>query len=130
MTRPRTRKTGTGLTLLNSPQSTVENNTLYGGNGYYCWGPWGSIQRNNIVWARGSSHYAIYHERTDGTPISDYNNFYASDGAQVGYWAGARSRAVRPPGSWAWRCTSSSPFRWPRSTTLPAARFLSLLSTP
>ena len=78
----------------------VENNTLYGGNGYYCWGPWGSIARNNIIWARGAGHYAIYHERTDGTPISDYNNLYASDGAQVGYWAGARTNLA------AWKTTT------------------------
>ena len=71
--------------------NVVENNTLYGGNGYYCWGPWGSIARNNIIWARGAGHYAIYHDRTDGTPISDYNNLYASDGATLGYWTGVRT---------------------------------------
>ena len=71
--------------------NVVENNTLYGGNGYYCWGPWGSIAHNNIIWARGAGHYAIYHDRTDGTPVSDYNNLHASDGATLGYWAGART---------------------------------------
>ncbi|MEI8290337.1 MAG: right-handed parallel beta-helix repeat-containing protein, partial [Verrucomicrobiota bacterium] len=71
--------------------NVVENNTLYGGNGYYCWGPWGSVARNNIIWARGAGHYAIYQDRTDGTPVSDYNNLYASDGATLGYWAGART---------------------------------------
>jgi parallel beta-helix repeat protein len=68
--------------------NTVENNTLYGGYGLYCWGPWGSINRNNIIWTKGAGRYAIYHERTDGTPVSDYNNICAGDGATLGYWGG------------------------------------------
>ena len=76
---------------IGSNGNLVENNTLYGGYGLYCWGPWGSVARNNIIWAKGAGRYAIYHERTDGTPFSDYNNLYATDGASLGYWGGARA---------------------------------------
>ena len=100
--------TGTGTTIVNNLvydndrsnkghwnigiadyDNLVENNTLYGGNGLYWDGPWGDVTRNNIIWAKGAGHYAIYYERTDGTPFSDFNNFYASDGATLGYWGGA-----------------------------------------
>ena len=72
-------------------RNLIENNTLYGGNGLYWSAPWGDVTRNNIIWTRGAGRYAIYYGRTDGTPISDFNNFYASDGATLGYWGGDRT---------------------------------------
>jgi parallel beta-helix repeat protein len=66
----------------------IQNNTIYGGNGLYWNGPWGDVTRHNIIWARGSGHYAIYYANSSVTPVSDYNNFYATEGATLGYWAG------------------------------------------
>ena len=57
--------------------------------------------RNNVIWAKGAGKYAIYFSRTDGTPFSSFNNLYVTDGAQVGYWGGARADLA------AWRSASS-----------------------
>jgi parallel beta-helix repeat protein len=72
----------------------IQNNTLYGGNGLLWEGPWGDVARNNIIWAKGSGHYAVYYNNSSATPVSDFNNLYATDGANVGYWAGTTRAAL------------------------------------
>jgi parallel beta-helix repeat protein len=75
--------------FVNRNGDIIQNNTLYGGNGLYWSGPWGDVTRNNIIWARGSGHYAIYYNNSSATPAgSDFNNIYATDGATLGYWGG------------------------------------------
>lgn len=69
----------------------IQNNTLYGGHGLYLEGPWGDVIRNNIIWAKGSGRYAVYFNNNSAKPISDFNNFFTSDGALLGYWGGARA---------------------------------------
>ncbi|MBN1675367.1 MAG: right-handed parallel beta-helix repeat-containing protein [Kiritimatiellae bacterium] len=69
----------------------LENNTVYGGNGVYLHDPWAITNRNNIVWATGVGRAAV----KVGTPpgatdvlVSDHNDLYATDGADVGWWLG------------------------------------------
>ncbi len=72
--------------------TVIQNNTLYGANGLYSYYPWGNVHRNNIIWAKGSGRYAIYHNRTDSSSqLSDFNDLHISDGATLGYWSGARA---------------------------------------
>lgn len=91
---------GYGNIYSNRGSDIIQNNTLYGTHGIVWEGPWSSTMRNNVIWARGAGKYAIYFSRTDGTPFSSFNNLYVTDGAQVGYWGGARADLA------AWRSAS------------------------
>ncbi|MBN1672445.1 MAG: right-handed parallel beta-helix repeat-containing protein, partial [Kiritimatiellae bacterium] len=80
---------GYNLRVAASP-AQVENNTLYGGCGLWLCSPSSVTNRNNVIWATGAGNAAL---RLDSLPaglLSDYNDLYATDGASVGYYMGAR----------------------------------------
>jgi len=73
--------------------ATIENNTLYGGDGVYVYDPVNVTLRNNIIWTKGVDKTAVHIERQPGSSdvlISDFNDLYATDGANVGYWMGTQ----------------------------------------
>ncbi len=71
--------------------AVVENNTLYGANGLRFYSTIrGVTNKNNTVWASGSGAVALRAPTVSGTFVSDYNNLYATDTANVGYWSGNR----------------------------------------
>lgn len=71
----------------------VLNNTMYGGNGLFVGHPVNVTVQNNLAGAAGGGMTAIV---VAGTPVGgdvfncDYNNWYASGGAAVGFWQGTR----------------------------------------
>jgi len=72
----------------------VEHNTMVGGSGLYIHGPFQVTNRNNIIHAAGMGQVVIRVENLPAGPanfVSDYNDYYATDGASVGYWLGTRS---------------------------------------
>ena len=70
-------------------EAVFENNTLYGGAGVYYRKPGAGSNRHNILWATGAGNTGIWVQNLPADPaqfVSDYNNFFASDGADAGRW--------------------------------------------
>jgi len=84
---------GMGYYNINAQDSRVliENNTLYGGDGLYLGNLVATTNRNNIIWTQGSGSVAITAGNPAGSPnsfLSDYNDFFVTNGAIVGSWGG------------------------------------------
>jgi parallel beta-helix repeat protein len=75
--------------------TVLENNTLYGGNGlslgFCCFGGKWFTNQNNIIRVMGSGKAALEVRNwpVEGF-VSDYNNYYVTDGAVVANWQGSR----------------------------------------
>ncbi len=78
----------------------IENNTFCGGKGIYIPDPSAVTNRNNIIWSSGAGNYAVQVGQAPvgfGVFASDYNDIYATAGANVGSWVGAPCADI---GSW------------------------------
>ena len=73
----------------NNNRIIFRNNTIHGGNGVYFHDPDRVTNRYNIIWAEGSGKIGLEVPNIPPGPTdleSDYNNFYATDSANVGKW--------------------------------------------
>jgi len=84
--------TDSGSTGISARESaTIENTTVFGNGKYGIVVDSSDQLKNNIVWADGVGDYAVYVSGFSSPPSSDYNLLYATDGASVGYYSGART---------------------------------------
>ena len=85
--------TGTGLTLLNSPQSTVENNTFYRNTtvNLRLTGTHNNVRvANNILSSSGSAQTCIQFDTIGTSWLADYNDYFVTNSAVMWNWKGPR----------------------------------------
>lgn len=85
--------TGTGLTLLNSPQSTVENNTFYRNTtaNLRLSGTHNNVRvANNILSSSGAAQTCIQFDTIGTSWLADYNDYFVTNGAVMWNWKGLR----------------------------------------
>ncbi len=81
---------GHGIDLYDGDNSSIVNNTILGNNNaqVYISATINLVFKNNIIQADGQLNYAVY--RVSGTfEYSDYNLFYTTGGAYLGYYNGS-----------------------------------------
>ncbi|HUJ10666.1 MAG TPA: right-handed parallel beta-helix repeat-containing protein [Verrucomicrobiae bacterium] len=88
-------ESGAGIYIYWTTYATVENCTVIGNGVYGVWmypyyGALNNVIRNCTIIADGTGDYAVY-VNGSGQPDSDYNLLIATNGAAVGYSAGARA---------------------------------------
>ena len=85
--------TGTGLTLLSSPQSTVENNTFYRNAtvNLRLAGTHNNVRvANNILSSAGAAQTCIQFDTLGTSWFADYNDYFITNGAVLWNWKGPR----------------------------------------
>ncbi|MDP6544480.1 MAG: right-handed parallel beta-helix repeat-containing protein [Phycisphaerae bacterium] len=72
-----------GINVSSGSNHSIVNNTIVGNTyGLIMYNPENTTVKNNIIWAQESGGYAIH--RTGTGVMSDYNDLYATNGAEVG----------------------------------------------